>query len=130
MDRNKILDMVVDMLEQAVGCDRQACKPEASLYADLGIESIDLLDIQFRIERMFNISMNRDELFADDVLHDRDKCIENGFVNDHGMALLKKAMPFVDWNRVATPLKASEIQNVYTVDTLVNFIDNKLKKAV
>lgn len=126
MDRNKIYDTVVDMLEQAIGIERSLCKPEASLQGELGIESIDLLDIQFRLERTFKIEIIRDELFPDDIFADKCVSTENGLVTEHGLNELKIAIPFVNWERVTLPLKVSDIQNVYTVDSLVNFVESKL----
>lgn len=130
MDRKKIREMVVDLLEKAMDLDPAIITDNASLQGDLGIESIDLLDVQFRIERMFNIQFDRDELFPDDIFTDKDTCVKNGMVTEQGRIELMSAIPHADWASIKDPLPAKEIKNIFTVCTLVNFIESKLSSPV
>ena len=130
MTREEVQTQLHQILIEAMDFEPSQLIPTASLQGDLGIESIDLLDIQFRIERMFKIQFGRDELFPDDLLSDRSKCISGLFVTPYGVEQLKQSMPFVNWATVKDPLKVTDLRNLYTIDTLVDFVSQKINLNV
>ena len=62
---NEVYTNVTKVLVEALGVEEDDIKPSAALQADLGAESIDFLDIAFRIEREFGIKIPRGELFSE-----------------------------------------------------------------
>lgn len=126
MDRNYIYESVVDILEQ-VGIEKDVVKIDSSLQADLGIESIDLLDVQFRLERKFNVVFERGELFPDEIFTDKSVSINGSYVTDIGRTELMAAIPHADWDNVPDPLLVKDIPNLFTVKSLINFIEAKTK---
>ena len=50
--------------------DEEDVTRDATLQGDLGAESIDFLDIVFRLERNFGIKIPRGELFPENVVAD------------------------------------------------------------
>ena len=66
--RDEIFDKVRGALVEALGVDEEEVSPSATMVGDLGAESIDFLDIVFRLEKSFGIKIQRGELFPEDVL--------------------------------------------------------------
>src|SRR5712664_2521423 len=93
--RDEIFAKVRETLVDALGVDDDEVTPEATMVGDLGAESIDFLDIVFRLEKAFNIEIPRSELFPDDVLTNA-KYIADGKVTPEGIAELERRMPFAD----------------------------------
>jgi len=130
MTRDEVQTQIHQILIDAMDFEPSQLLSDASLQGDLGIESIDLLDIQFRIERAFKIQFGRDELFPDDLLSDRSKCISGQYVTPYGLDELKQSMPFVNWAIIKEPLKVTDLKNLYTIDTLVDFVSQKMNPNV
>ena len=97
---------------------------EASLRNDLGAESIDLLDIVFRLERNFGIKIPRGELFPENV-SDPD-LTEDGKLTPKGLDELKQKMPYADLTEFSANPEVEKILDLYTVDTLVKYVAGKL----
>jgi len=51
MNRDEIFSKIQDVLEDALGVDQDEVTPDAKLVDDLGAESIDFLDITFKLEQ-------------------------------------------------------------------------------
>lgn len=121
---DEIFEKVRTTLVDALGVDEEDVTPEASLRNDLGAESIDLLDIVFRLERNFGIRIPRGELFPENV-SDPD-LTENGKLTDKGLAELKQKMPYADLSGFEADPDVEKILDLYTVDTLVQYVAGKL----
>ncbi|MFM8291380.1 MAG: acyl carrier protein, partial [Planctomycetia bacterium] len=93
--RDEIFGKVRAALVDALGVDEDEVSPSATIVGDLGAESIDFLDIVFRLEKAFGIKIPRGELFPEDVLSSAE-FVSNGKVNAAGLAALKARMPFFD----------------------------------
>ena len=91
----EIFEKVSAALVDALGVDDDEVTKDATLVGDLGAESIDFLDIVFRLEKTFEISIPRAELFPEDILTNAE-FVHDGRVTDTGVAELKKRMPFAD----------------------------------
>ena len=94
----EVFEKVKAALVDALGVDDEEVTPEATMVGDLGAESIDFLDIVFRLEKAFTIEIPRAELFPEDVLTNAEY-VENGKVTAAGLAELRKRMPFADLTR-------------------------------
>ena len=126
MTRDQILKEVQGVLVDALGVDDDEVKPDATLMADLGAESIDFLDIVFRMEKAFGIKIPREELFPAESLLSNKEYISNGKLTPKGMEELKKRMPHADLTEFAADPNVNKIGDLFTVDVLVNFVDSKL----
>ncbi len=123
----EIFDKVREALVDALGVDDDEVTPAATLQGDLDAESIDFLDIVFRLEKAFDIKIERGELFPEDILTSTD-FVQDGKVSPAGIAKLKERMPFADLSKFeANPLVQNLAQQL-TVDDMCNFVAYKLEK--
>lgn len=126
MTREQILTEVQGVLVDALGVDEDEVKPDSTLMADLGAESIDFLDIVFRMEKAFGIKIPREELFPAENILSNKEYISNGKLTPKGLEELKKRMPHTDLSEFAADPNINKIGDLFTVDVLVNFVDSKL----
>ena len=126
--RDKIFSKIQEVLTDALGVDDDEVSPKATLQGDLGAESIDFLDIVFRLEKEFSIKIPKGELFPDDILSNPD-FVDNDRITPAGLARLKEAMPHAD----LTPLEASpfisKMPDLFTVNSIVNYVEGKVATA-
>jgi acyl carrier protein len=122
--QDEIFDKVRTTLVDALGVDEDDVTRTATLRSDLGAESIDLLDIVFRLERNFGIKIPRGELFPESV-SDPD-LTENGKLTVKGLEELKERMPYADLTAFAADPDVEKILDLYTVDMLVQYVAAKL----
>jgi len=124
--KDEILDKVRDTLMDALGVDADEVSPESTLVGDLGAESIDFLDIVFRLEKNFDVKIPRGELFPDNLATADSSFAQEGRVTDSGIEELRKRMPHADVDKLAADPKVENIQDLFTVQMMVNFLDAKL----
>ena len=125
MSQDEIFTKVRSVLVDALGVDDEEVTSTARLTTDLHAESIDFLDIVFRIEKAFGFKIGQGELFPDNI--NDPKYVQDGVVNAAGLALLKDRMPHVDFTAFAADPKLEKVSEVFTVNSLVLFVANKLK---
>ena len=126
MTRDQILQEIQGVLVDALGVDEEEVKPDTTLMADLGAESIDFLDIVFRMEKAFAIKIPREELFPAESLLSNSEYVSNGKLTPKGLDELKKRMPHSDISAFVEDPSVNKIGDLFTVDALVNFVDGKL----
>lgn len=124
-DRDEILAKVTETLVDALGVDDDEVETGATLVDDLGAESIDFLDIVFRLEKNFGVKIPRGELFPEGLASDA-SLVTDGKVNEAGIAALREKMPHADVDTFAGDPKVENIQSMFTVDMIINFIEKKL----
>ena len=123
MSREEIYSKVQGVLVDALGVDEEQVKPSARLRQDLGAESIDFLDIVFRLERAFSIKIPRGEMIPENVMTDPN-FVQNGKVTPAGMTELKKRMPYVDLSEFEKDPQVDQLP--FTVDAVVNYVQTKV----
>jgi len=123
--QDEIFQKVQATLVDALGVDEDDVRSDATLQGNLGAESIDFLDIVFRLERNFGIKIPRGELFPENVVSDPEM-ISNGKLTAKGMDELQKRMPFADLTEFASNPEVDKIGDLYTVDMLVQYVQSKL----
>src|SRR5437667_4175674 len=94
--RDEIYTKVSSTLVEALNVDEDQIKPQATLQGDLGAESIDFLDIVFRLEREFGIKIPRGELFPESIFQGDPEFVQDGKVTPRGLDELRAKMPFAD----------------------------------
>ena len=125
MTQEEIFGKVRTVLVDALGVDEEEVKLEARLTTDLHAESIDFLDIVFRLEKAFGIKISRGELFPADVLSSTE-FVANGRVNEAGILALKQRMPFADLARFEQNPSVQNFANTLTVEDMVRYVQSKL----
>jgi acyl carrier protein len=128
MSREEVLEKVEAVLVDALGVDEDEVTEEATLTGDLGAESIDFLDIVFRLEKAFDIKILRGELFPDDILNNPDY-VENGQMTTAGLEQLKKSMPHADFTEFEKDPNVSRMPDLFTVRAIVDFVGIKLDQS-
>lgn len=123
--RDEILEKVRETLVDALGVDDDEVTEAATLQNDLGAESIDFLDIVFRLEKNFGIKIPRGELFPEGLTADA-SLVTDGKVNEKGLAALREKMPHANVDVLAADPRIENIQSLFTVEMIVNFVERKL----
>jgi len=131
MARPEIESGVREVLCDALGVDADDVVPAARIKSDLGAESIDYLDIMFRLEKRFTtpdrpFKIAQGELFPENMLSDP-TLVENGKVTDKGMTVLKERMPHVDFSTFEKDRNVANLSETFTVKSLIEFVERKLK---
>jgi acyl carrier protein len=124
--QDEIYEKVQETLVDALGVDDDEVSPEATLVGDLGAESIDFLDIVFRLEKSFDIKIPRGELFPENLAAADSGFIKDGQVTEAGLAELRTKMPHANVDKLAADPKVENIQNLFTVGMICKFLENKL----
>ncbi len=127
MTQDEVFSKVQEVLVDALGVDDDEVTPDAKLVDDLGAESIDFLDIVFRLEKAFGIKIDQNELFPEALLNDP-QYVQGGKVTDAGMAELKKRLPHLDFSDFEQSREVAEFSNLFTVDAIVRFVSDKLER--
>lgn len=127
MSRDKIFQKVREVLEDALGVDEDEVQPESRLTTDLGAESIDFLDISFQLEKAFGFKIQQGEMFPENVAQDPDY-VQDGRVTPQGLAELKKKLPHFDFSEFEKDPQLTRIGDVFTVDSIVNYVERKLNQ--
>jgi len=129
MSRDEIYTKVQAVLVDALGVDEEEVTPNAVIRDDLGAESIDFLDIVFRLEKAFTTDPNkkftipRGEMFPEDLFTNAEY-VQNGKITPAGMVEMKKRMPHVDFSELEKDPDINKMK--FTVDTVVNYIESKV----
>ena len=121
----EIIKNVKAIISQALKVDEQKVELHSSLIKDLGAESIDFLDIVFRLEKAFKIKIPKGELFPEKVLTDA-RFVKNGHVTAAGIEELKTRMPNVNWIEFSKNPQVSSLGNLFTVGMIVDYLSEKL----
>jgi acyl carrier protein len=124
-NRDEIFAQVQSTLVDDLGVDEDEVTENATLTEDLGAESIDFLDIVFRLEKAFTIKIPRGELFPDEIVNNPDH-VENGTFTEAGLAQLKASMPHADFAEFEKSPSVENVPSLFTVKTMVNYVEQKL----
>ena len=124
LSQDEIFEKVQEALVEALGVDDDEVTAEATLVGDLGAESIDFLDIVFKLEKAFDIQIPREELSPEDILTDSN-FVQDGVVTADGIAELKKRMPWANLDTFAENPRVHDFGNLLTVGDLVGYVTCK-----
>lgn len=126
MTQDEVLGKVQQVLVDALGVDDDEVTLDATLVDDLGAESIDFLDIVFRLEKAFGIKIDQNELFPEALLNDP-QYVQGGKVTDAGLSELKKRLPHLDFSAFEQSRDVAAFSGLFTVEAIVKFVADKLK---
>lgn len=123
--QEEVYDKIRSALVEALGVDEDEVSPTATLVGDLGAESIDFLDIVFRLEKAFDIKVPRGELFPEDILGNA-AYVKDGRVTAEGVGKLKERMPFADLTKFEQNPVVKDFASQLTVQDMVRYVEGKL----
>ncbi|TVQ64657.1 MAG: acyl carrier protein [Phycisphaerales bacterium] len=126
--RDEVFEKVREVLVDALSVDEDEVTPEAVLTSDLGAESIDFLDIVFKLEQAFGFKIAQGELFPENVAQNP-QFVKDGKVTPEGIAALKEKMPHADFAKFEQNPQVTKVGEIFTVDAVVNFVERKLAAA-
>src|SRR5437660_8160446 len=126
MTQDEIFTKVSSTLVEALNVDEDQITPAATLQGDLGAESIDFLDIVFRLEREFGIKIPRGELFPESIFQGDPDFVRDGKVTAKGLAELHARMPFADLSKFDQNPELVNIGDLFTVEMITRYIQGKL----
>lgn len=124
---NEIFEKVKETLTGALGVEASEIQAESSLVRDLGAESIDFIDILFRLEKTFNIKIPSGELFPGHILN-QEKFVQSGRVTDEGLAELRQKLPYLDVDTFSKDPALSKLADFFTVGMVCNYIRDRVSK--
>lgn len=120
---DEIFPTVAKTIADALGCDLDEVTPQASLIDDLGAESIDFLDLVFRLERAFKVKIPRGKIIEDARGELPEAEFEQkGVVTEAGLARLKQFLSEVPADRFKAPLKVTDIPRLFTAQTFAKLV--------
>ncbi len=127
-DTIQIFEKVRECIAKALELEPQTVAMSSRLIADLGAESIDFLDIVFRLEKSFAIKIPRDDLFPEKVLTDP-HYVQEGRVTPEGVALLKSKLVKVNFSSFEKDPLVAKLPDLFTVQMIVDYMERRLKAA-
>jgi acyl carrier protein len=130
LSRDQIFEKLREILEEALGVDEEEVTMDASLTGDLEAESIDFLDIVFRLEKAFStperpFKIEQGEMFPDNILENPD-WVADGKLTDAGMDMLRERMPHVDFSAFENDRDVNKVAELITVKSIIEFVERKL----
>jgi len=129
MSQDEIFNNVSTTLVEALNVDEDQITAAATLQGDLGGESIDFLDIVFRLEREFGIKIPRGELFPESIFQGDPEFVQDGKLTPKGMTELKTRMPYADLTRFERDPNFEGLRDLFTVDLISRYIQSKLEPS-
>lgn len=125
-----IFPKVAEIIADALGCDEDEVQPDSSLINDLDAESIDFLDIVFRLEREFKVKIPRGKAVEEARGELTEEEFEQGgIVTPAGVAKIKAYMTEVPDDRYPDPLKSADIPKLFTSETFCKMVIREQKSA-
>ncbi len=129
MNRDQIFGEVQEVLVDALGVDDDEVTAEATLMGDLGAESIDFLDIVFRLEKAFDMKIPREELFPAESLMNNPDFVKDGKLTETGLTELRSKMSYIEIGEFANNPDINKLGDLFTVGTIVSYVESKLQAA-
>ena len=124
--QDEIFEKVRTTLVDALNVDEDEVTMKSRLRGDLNAESIDFLDIVFRLERQFNLKIPREELFPESIFQGDPTFVTDGRVNAEGLVELQRQMPYADLSEFEKDSRLEKMEDLFTVDLIVRYLQTKL----
>jgi len=121
---------VAATIADALGCEPEDVQLDVSLIEGLDAESIDFLDLVFRLERAFKVKIPRGKI-VEDARGDLPEAEfeQKGIVTDAGLARLRAFLTEVPADRIASPLKVADVPRLFTAETFCKLVVRSQKAA-
>jgi acyl carrier protein len=125
-----VFPTVAKTIADALGCDVEDVKLDVSLIEGLDAESIDFLDLVFRLERAFKLKIPRGKII-EEARGDLPEAEfeQKGLVTEAGMQRLRSFLSEVPADRFPNPLKVAEIPRLFTAETFCKLVVRAQRSA-
>ena len=122
---------VKEAVTEALALDDDEVTPDSTLMDDLGAESIDLLDILFRVEKSTGVKIEASDLgdYIQGGIPDDEFSDENEVITEKGAEQLNKVMPQTNPSELAGSLDANEVITLFTVQNLIDMVKTRADGA-
>ena len=124
----ELFTKVQQTLAGALGVEESDITPEASLKRDLGAESIDFIDIVFRLEKTFDLKIPAGDLFPSHLLND-ERFVKEGVVTAKGLAELRAKLPYLELEEFTKDPQITKLADCFTVKMLLCYLNDRLGKS-
>jgi len=130
MNDREILEMLRECIAQTIGIEADKVTPDASLIDDLGADSLDLLDLVFRLEQAFHIRISRGDIErkAKETLPEED-FERDGLLTEQAKSALRLELPEIPPERFAALTRPSEIPRLFTARTFLRLVKERMEAA-
>lgn len=127
MELDEIFQNVTLTIEKSVGVPKETIKLEATLFDEIGVDSIDLVDILFELETLYDVELKISdfEMKARNELKDQPYEID-GIITPEGLDVLKQYMTEVDPKHFVEGITVHEVVQLFTVHSLCKIVEYKL----
>ncbi len=125
VDKSQVYGKIKECLVEALGVEEAEIVPGARIMDDLGAESIDFLDIVFRLEKAFGIKIPCGGLFPENILSN-DQFVKDGKVTARGIEELRKRMPCANLASFEKDPRVSNFSNLFTVEMINRYVESML----
>ncbi|MHA2281721.1 MAG: acyl carrier protein [Promethearchaeota archaeon] len=123
-----IFEKVREAIVLALGVEEEEVKKEASLIDDLGAESIDFLDIAFRLERIFEIRLARANILEKAIaIFGEESIVNEGILTETAISLIMDRMPEMESSKISEEMTEEDIAPFFTVQTWIRAVNEILK---
>jgi len=116
---DELQELVREIVAQALDRSRSEVTGSASLIDDLGAESIDFLDIQFRLESALDVELGEDELYRGRLDFDDPAVMADGRLTREARSELERLQPDFAWHRFPGDIRAADLPRLITPDSIV-----------
>ncbi len=128
LERDRVEQRVLEVIAKAMDRPVAEVRPDSSLEADLGAQSLDFLDIAFSLEREFRIQFPREDFLQRASDHfGEENLVKDGVITELGLKLLAKGMPEIDPAALTPGLKVTEVRKMFVVATFVRVVNQLLE---
>jgi acyl carrier protein len=126
LTQDQIYQKVSATLVETLNVEADDIQPTSTLQGDLGAESIDFLDMIFRLEREFGIKIPRGELFPESIFQGDPEFVQEGKVTGRGLEELRQRLPFADLSQFEKDPEVGRVTDLFTVDLVARYVQAKL----
>ena len=124
----ELFTKVQQTLAGALGVEESDITPDASLKRDLGAESIDFIDIVFRLEKAFDLKIPAGDLFPSHLLND-ERFVKEGMVTAEGLTELRTKLPYLELGEFTKDPQITKLADCFTVKMLLRYLSDHLGKS-
>lgn len=130
MELQEVFEKVAQIIETSVGKPKETIKLEDTLFDEIGIDSIDLVDILFELESLFGVELKISDFESRARSEMNNEPYEiNGFLTQQGLTILKEYMTEIDSTKLVEGLTVHQLVKLFTVHSLCKIVMYKLEET-